>query len=261
MNKEELVNQIIPLLRLATPAEESRMRSGLETNSLTELRLFLEVVSSRGYQKELDELAEDQMLQINAGRAADLAIFKLQRDQATAPQRKQAFSAQLIQDKQTFADAARTLHSFAINDANFHLVRQTLGEGFSLYAIQQMLAANGAILSPPTQQELDEWESERIENHNDALLKMDPEALRARVRQESVERQQATKQEQAGRELEAAKQRDQYGNFRPLPPEIDSKAIKTASALQLRNWMRLYGSFQITVRLKESASAASSAGE
>jgi hypothetical protein len=113
---------------------------------------------------------------------------------------------------------------------------------------------------PASQDELDQWESERIENHNDALQKLEPNQLRARVRQESLERQQATQQDQAARELESAKQRDQYGNFRPLPPEITAKAIKASSALQLKNWMRLYGSLQITVRLRESA-AASSAGE
>lgn len=40
------------------------------------------------------------------------------------------------------------------------------------------------------------------------------------------------------------------GGYRTLPSEIDKKAIKQASSATLRDWIRLYGSKQITARLR-----------
>src|SRR3977135_40786 len=104
MNKEELVNQILPLLRLATPAEQSKMRVELQAHTLAELKEFLGVVSSPGYQAEL---AEEAILQVQAERAANFAVFQISRQRATEPQRKQAAAAQLEQDKQRFAEICR----------------------------------------------------------------------------------------------------------------------------------------------------------
>jgi len=216
------------------------MRTELETRTLVELKAFLGVVSSPDYQAEL---AEEEILRVQAERNADRILFQIQRQQATEPQRRAQAAQQLAKDKETFAALCRQ-HGLSECDANFSLWRD-------LRSIEGLAQA-----SP---QEAAKFREERIEQHNDSLQRMDPVQLRARVREEAEARQEATRQEQAARELESAKQRDQYGNFRPLPPEIDSKAIKGASAFQLKNWMRLYGSFQINVRLRESA--ASSAQE
>lgn len=237
--KSQVIEQILPLLRLPTH-EQSKMRTELETRTLVELKAFLGVVSSPDYQAEL---AEEEILRVQAERNADRILFQIQRQQATEPQRRAQAAQQLAKDKETFAALCRQ-HGLSECDANFSLWRD-------LRSIEGLAQA-----SP---QEAAKFREERIEQHNDSLQRMDPVQLRARVREEAEARQEATRQEQAARELESAKQRDQYGNFRPLPPEIDSKAIKGASAFQLKNWMRLYGSFQINVRLRESA--ASSAQE
>src|SRR5712664_3432102 len=120
MSKEELVKQILPLLRLPTH-EQSRMRAELESHTVVELRAFLGVVSAPQYQAEL---AEDQILQIQAERAADQILFQLQRQKATEPQRKQAAAAQLEQDKESYAEICRQ-HSLSECEANFNLWRST----------------------------------------------------------------------------------------------------------------------------------------
>jgi hypothetical protein len=52
-------------------------------------------------------------------------------------------------------------------------VATTLGAGFSIYQIQQMVTANGATLALPIQEELKEWDREAIEAHNLRLLGAD----------------------------------------------------------------------------------------
>jgi hypothetical protein len=59
---------------------------------------------------------------------------------------KHAEARQQELDKQTFVAAAKALR-LGINEANFLLIRQTLGSGFSLYAIQQALASNALQLT------------------------------------------------------------------------------------------------------------------
>jgi len=234
MNKEELVNQIIPLLRLATPAEHSKMEAELKTHTFVELKAFLGVVSSSDYQAEL---AEEAILRVQAERAADFAMFQLERQRQTAPQQTREAAKHLAKDKETFAALCRQ-HGLSECDANFHLFRST-------HSISG--------LAPASQEELVKFEQDRIETHNDALLRMDHGQLKARVREESEARQQETRDDQAGRELESARQRDQYGNCRPLPPEITANAIKASSAAQLKQWIRIYGSYQITTRLRGAA--------
>jgi ribosomal protein L9 len=199
-------------------------------------------VSAPQYQAEL---AEEEILRVQAERAADFAMYQLERQRQTEPQRTREAKAQLEQDKESFAKICRQ-NSLSQCQANFHLFQST-------HSISD--------LAPASQEELVKFEQARIETHNDALQNLGHDQLRARVREEAEARQEATKQEQAARELESAKQRDAFGGYKPLPIEIDRKAIMAASAVQLKQWMKVYGDLQITVRLRESASAASSAQE
>src|ERR1700692_790420 len=64
----------------------------------------------------------------------------------TPEQRKQAEA----RDKRTFEDAASTLRSFAVNEANFGLIRSKLGSPFTAYHIQKALASGALQLSPPS---------------------------------------------------------------------------------------------------------------
>jgi len=229
--KSQVIKQILPMLRLPTH-EQSKMRTELETHTLVELKAFLEVVSARAYQTEL---AEEAITQVQAEREADRIIFQLQRQKAREPQRRIDAAKELAQDKETFAALCRQ-NGLSECEANFKLWRGS-------QSIEGLASA-----SP---QELAKFREERIEQHNDALQKLGHDQLRARVREEAEARQEATRQEQAARELESAKQRDAFGGYKPLPIEIDRKAIMAASSVQLKQWMKVYGDFQITKRLRE----------
>src|SRR3979490_1218604 len=101
--KGQVINQILPLLRLPT-YEQSKMRTELETRTLVELKAFLGVVSSPDYQAEL---AEEEILRVQAERAADFAMFQLERQRQTAPQRTREAAKQLAKDKETFSALCR----------------------------------------------------------------------------------------------------------------------------------------------------------
>ena len=91
---------------------------------------------------------------------------------------------------------------------------------------------------------------QRIEQHNEMLSRADVGTLRTLALEERAQSYQTVQQEQATRELDSAKQRDAYRGYKPLPPEIDKAAIKQATGDTLKHWMRLYGSFQITSRVR-----------
>jgi hypothetical protein len=166
---------------------------------------------------------------------------------------KQAEAKELELDKQTFANAARTLRSFGVNEANFSWIRQVLGSGFSLYGIQQALASNALSLAPATQEELDQWAAEDIEAHNEALLRANPEELRARVRQESEQTRAASAQVESDRQLQAEQQREAPMGFPSLPADITRERIRAASPSEIKLWMRKYGQFQLNKILSGAA--------
>lgn len=194
------------------------------------------------HQEELRELR----LRGQAERIADHEIFKLRKREWEEPQRQ----AQLAKDRQTFIDASNMLRSFALIEANFNLIRSTLGEGFTVYAISQGLLSNALILVPPTQQQINAWAEQDEEARKQRLINASPSELKHAVRSESQARRAATAEDQAARELESAKSRCQYAGYKPLPPEIDSAAIKRAPTEILKKWIRLYGDFQLTSRIR-----------
>jgi hypothetical protein len=80
-----------------------------------------------------------------------------------------------------------------------------------------------------------------------------PSQLRAAANQEAQQARAKAAQVQADASLAADKDRDQYLGFKPLPPQIDSKAIRTASPDQMRRWFSLYGKFQLNQRLRQAS--------
>ncbi len=162
---------------------------------------------------------------------------------------KKAEARQQELDKHTFAEAAKELRSFGVTEANFGLIRSSLGSGFSVYAIQQALASNTFQLSGPSQEELTKWATEDIETHNQRLLHADDVTLRAAVKQESAARQQAVQQEQHERQLDAQRQRESAMGFAPLPSDITRDRIRAAAPSELKLWMKRYGQFQLNSRL------------
>jgi hypothetical protein len=242
--KDKLVQQILEI------APEHADEHVLQTETVSEL----EQIYRQAVLAEIETLRE-QRIRAQAEAAAARAIYQLNQHQAREPQRKAQAEARLKEDRKTFEDAAKTLHSFGINEANFNVTRQTLGEGFSVQAIQEMLIANGAIVSPPTQEELNQWEQERIAARNEFLLEADPGTLRTAAKQEVEQKRVAMQQEQARREDEARKQRDEARGYPPLPQVwnnalLDSHFIRKCSTETLKDLIRRFGAHQVTGALR-----------
>jgi len=160
----------------------------------------------------------------------------------------------------------RSVQAFGTTDANFSLIRQTLGPGFSVYQIQQMLAANGATLSGPTQQEQDEWTRQEIEAHNRRLLATDIPTLRKMAREAGARGAVAPPPDETQRVRTATE--EHYGTAYPeLPDEIrdgngpeetlDAKFIRKCSKETLKFLFKRYGSAQVEEALRTRRSDAS----
>jgi hypothetical protein len=238
----------------AAPADRPELRRTLERMSLEELEQAHRALISN---QEI-EAKEEELLTIQAERAANAALRKYLLQKAREPQRKAEEKAQLEADRKTFADAAKTLRSFAVNDANFNVIRQTLGAGFSVYQIQQMLAANGGTLSPPTQEELNEWERQEIEAHNLRLLTADLPTLRKLAREAGARGPVAPQLDETQR-VRAAERVDGT-TYPPLPDEfrdgnnpeevLDAAFIRKCSKETMRLLLKRYGADQVNQALR-----------
>src|SRR6267143_5487924 len=132
-NKSELIEKIVDLLMTEfEPFTVSATdRTFLENSTVSFLENKLRelqkdaVANLRKKHADSMEESEERVLRAQAERSADHALHQRRMQQATEPQR----TRQLAQDRQTFANAAKTLQTFAVNEANFNVTRQTLGEG------------------------------------------------------------------------------------------------------------------------------------
>jgi hypothetical protein len=174
-------------------------------------------------------------------------------DKFDPAKRKQLTERQLVKDRQTLADACRQLH-IGNNEANFGIIRSTLGENFSIYQVQQAIQCGAVRVSPATQQELEQWAAESVETHNQFLLNADSQTLRTIARREGAERHQAALQAEADRQLQASQARDAAIGFPPLPAvwkgePLDAGFIKRAASETLRLLNRRFGAAAVNARL------------
>jgi len=278
MTKAELIRILEPAVTRRSGKTVAESIALLEASSLAELQQMLERQLRAGLiqrpeplpppqqledanaddlakaQQELADVQEENMRRVGEIRAEQL-LHQLRMHEATEPRRKAEAVKQEKQDRRTFADAAKTIRSFAPIEANFNLIRQTLGDGFSVHQIQQMLAVNGAILSPPTQHELNEWRREAAQAHQDYLKNASSEELRAAARAESTQVKKTAAQQQFEFELLKGYERDVIQNgSSPLPKTwngqvLDASFIKRCDKQTLAVMMRKHGSAQISARL------------
>src|SRR5437879_1986342 len=73
-SKQEIISHIMPLLRLSTPHERSRMQAELEGHTVTELQAYLSVVRDPEYQLEADETA---LAETKAARVREFALLQI----------------------------------------------------------------------------------------------------------------------------------------------------------------------------------------
>jgi len=238
----------------AAPADRPELRRTLEKMSFEQLEQAHQALISH---QEL-EAKEEELLRIQAESAADAAMHLYYRQKEREPQRKAKEKAQLEVDRKTFINAAKTLRIFGVTEANFDVCRRTLGAGFSIYQIQQMVTANGGTLSPPTQEELNEWERQEIEAHNLRLLTADLPTLRKLAREAGARGPVAPQLDETQR-VRAAERVDGF-SYPPLPEEfregngpeevLDASFIKRCSRETYRLLFDRYGSAQITEALR-----------
>ncbi len=255
MTRQEIIELVVVR---AAPSEQQQLRKILSAYSTEELARVEEAITSQAVQQK----AEDELIRIQAEREAERAMHQYRTQQAREPQHKAEAEAQLAQDRQTFAEAAKSLRSFGMTEANFNVTRQTLGAGFSVYEIQQMLEANGAILSDPTQQELDEWTRQDIEARNLRLLNADLPTLRRLTREAGARIAAEPLSSPALDETQRIRQAERVDGVAhlPLPEEfrdgngplevLDASFIKRCSRETYRLMFDRYGSAQITEALR-----------
>jgi len=239
----------------AAPADRPELRRTLEKMSFEQLEQAHQALISH---QEL-EAKEEELLRIQAESAADAAMHLYYRQKEREPQRKAKEKAQLEVDRKTFINAAKTLRIFGVTEANFDVCRRTLGAGFSIYQIQQMVTANGGTLSPPTQEELNEWDREAIEAHNLRLLGADIPTLRKLAR-EAGARIAAEPPPAAMDQVQMvrAAEKSQNNQLQPLLSDsrfkgeiIDLELVRQLDGDSLKKLIRIYGADAITARIRE----------
>jgi hypothetical protein len=163
--------------------------------------------------------------------------------------RKLVAIQQEAQRREIFAVICRK-HNVSECEANFRLLFDA-GLLDSEFTADQAVASNTVTLAQATPQEAAKFHQERVDDYNEALLKADPNELRARVRQEVEQARVVNAQAEADKALAAAQARDATrGGFPPLPPEITSEVIRKATPDQIKFWIKKYSNSNVTARLQ-----------
>jgi hypothetical protein len=243
MTRTEIIELVVVR---AAPGEQKQLRQALSAYSTEELKQIEQAIVSQA----VSNVAEDELIRIQAEIAAERELFRLSRE----PQRKAEAERQEKRDRETFKQAARSLKSFGVTDANLSVTRSTLGPNFTVYSIQQALASNALSLSPPSQEELNEWDRAAIEANNQRLLSMDIPSLRKLAREAGARGPAAPELDQ----IQKVRSAERSQQFQPLTEDsrfkseiIDYELVQQLSPLELKQLFQIYGSDQITARIKE----------
>jgi len=241
MTRSEIIHVL--LVRTA-PVERPQLRRTLEMKPTEELeQMHREIV--------LEE-TEVEISRVQAERAADRIFHDLHMDKARQPQREAEHKKQLAEDRKTFDQTCRQYH-IGGTDANFGLIRSTLGPGFTTFQIGQALRSGAVHVSPATPEEIQQWTREAEEQRVQYLRNADVVTLKNLVRQETQQKRERVAQAQLDATQTSAKQRHDLHGYMPLTPEsrhrgnvVDAQYIKRLDAQGLRELIRIYGDFQLT---------------
>ena len=252
-SKQELVD----LLWLRTGIS----RAELSTRTVAELETILtdhHLAQIRAEAAHAAEVADEELIRLQAERAADRVRHTLEMQQAREPQRKAEDKQQLAEDRKTFLEACRQ-HHIGSTDANFSLIRTTLGPGFSVYDIGQAVRSGTLHVSPATPEEIQLWTQEAQEQRQQFLRNADPVTLRSIVRSEAEQRRAQAQREDAERQIAHREALDAQLGFPPLPDtnqhgeKIDAAYLTRISNTNLqlfKNLIRMYGAANVTARLR-----------
>jgi hypothetical protein len=251
MNRSEIIDVFIVR---ASPPDRQELRRTLERMSLEELEQAHQALISN---QEL-EAKKEQLLSIQAEAAANRALhqhyMKQRHDQAHKAQLKATES----QDRETFTKACREYNISNI-EANFSLIRHTLGPNFNLYQVGQAVTSGAVQAAGATQREQEQWRQEVIEAHNLALLTADLPTLRKLAR-EAGARIAAGPPPEAMDQVQTvrAAEKSQNNQFQPLLSDsrfkgeiIDLELVRQLDGDSLKQLIRIYGADAITARIRE----------
>lgn len=249
-NKEQLIGEIIKYMEHWDRGDADD-RKVLESSSIADLQIILN--DSR---TKFREQQEEEIIQLRAKSSAAQAMAELSKKEFQETRRPQ-FEAQQREseaaDRKTFAQAAKKLQ-FSICDANFSLIRQVCGSGFTIQNIedQYLRLGVGIELIRATTAELNKWSSEDVEARNQYLKSADPETLRREAQAEAVTNRETAALTAFEAELLAGLRRDAH---LPRLPEywgdkrLDKNFIRQASKDTLRVIFQRHGSSRLTARL------------
>jgi hypothetical protein len=184
--------------------------------------------------------SQDALLEAKAQRAAEAALFDLQ---VNAPKRQQAQQEQVNRDVQTFAAAAKELRTVGITEANFTILLESIGQGFTLEAAKAFIEHSGStMMSAPSRHELAQWSMQDDQQCKQAeadrvtrLKHMPHEQLREEVRQSGQEAHAAAAQAHAQQQIQAMEQKCD-GQFPPIPTHnANGEAMDSSYFIRIAN--------------------------
>jgi hypothetical protein len=167
------------------------------------------------------------------------------------PEQHQAATTQAEEeDRKTFALACRS-YSRADNEANYRMVLESVGSGFSLFDIEQAIR-NGLQLVPASQEQAGIWAEEAAKQRQIWLkTQATPADLRAAAAVEAETNRVAQKQAEDARALQAAKE----SGYPPLPTHfqgqvLDKRFLWLASKELTKYLFSKYGQRQLESRVR-----------
>jgi hypothetical protein len=257
-SKEQIINEIIRILKtefdgpasVITAADQAFL--GKSTNGWLESKL--QQLQAEVLAKD-HTAAQEKLARVQGERNADHILWRLKMDQAAEPERRAEAAKQKARDREVFAAVCHN-HLVANIEANFSLLRNLLGIDFTEYSAAQAITSGAVRLAPARQAELNQWESERIEAHNETLLNLaerDPDQLRARVKQEAKEARVQQAQAESDRQIEAIRLKDEPFNYPALPSEFTKESLLQMvknDTDKYRFLMTKFGNYNITARLQ-----------
>jgi DnaJ-domain-containing protein 1 len=171
---------------------------------------------------------------------------------------KQAATAQAEQDRATFSKAAREI-GLSDNEANFRLVREVLGSGFTSYAVSQAVDSGAVRLAATSPVELEAYRQEYAEHRQDWLVNQaSPAELREAANRESEQLRTQAQRQQVAAQIEAREQLDAQQGYPALPTEtsdgvkLDGLFFKRLADIDIKKFKQYctrYGFAAITARL------------
>jgi len=204
---------------------------------------------------------EERLLRAKAERAVAFEVFKIQQQQANAPQREAERKQREAKARQLFPEVCRK-NRVAQIEANFNILFQAdlLNNE---YEATQAITSNAVSLVPASPERITAWQeaenAKAVEQYNADLLRLaekNLDQLRARVRQEAEQTRVGNAQAEADRQLEASRQRDaNIGGFPPLPDTwqgrpLDATFIRTCDVATHKLLAKRFGNAQLTARLR-----------